>query len=272
MSEEDDIIAGMREEYNRTNIQELNLLEQDNDLVKRVGLILQNSPEKHDIWNTIGFDPMQNQLVRKLISPDMIQERIRAIRCDYFKTVLYVDFFTRFVVPESNIVEEMKRRTRELEEIDSFLDPNLELCIRCCALDYLGNYRPIANRDRRKDNYRRNNPQIPLEYVSLRAIDPIYEAAGKLMLDQFTDEEIKQRLPQVSTINDLAAMAFIDMNLTLYRSVGGSPAQGEIIDLLNMVDEQEYLKAAHYSIDLVARRISGQPIRDYISTMQPTTY
>ena len=78
----------------------------------------------------------------------------------------------------------MLRRTNQLEQIDPFLDPDLELCIRCCSLDYMANYRPVGRRDRRKDTYRRDNSEVTLEYTFLRRTDPLFEASGKLMLDQ----------------------------------------------------------------------------------------
>lgn len=269
---QDEVIAGILEGYQRTNLQELNLSEQD-DLAKRVGMILRQAPYRHQLFNSSGFDPVQLQFLRKMISSSILEKKIRVIRKDYFAAVLYLDFFTRFVVEDSDITETMLRRTRQLEHIDPFLDPNLELCIRCCALEYMADYRPLAHNDRRRNHYNHSNEERSLEYTFLRRIDPIYEAAGQLFLEQFNVDAIKERLGNVFGINDLAAMVFTDMNLSLYKSHVRDRAYKRVErEAVSLIDSGETLKAAHLTIDNVARNVSRQPMSSYIATMQPTRY
>lgn len=268
----DEIIAGMLDSYKKSNIQVLNLAEQDN-LANRLGLLLKYSPDRNQLESSVNFDPVHTYFLRKVVSPLIFEKRVRAIKKDYFKTVLYLDFFTRFIVNNSDILDEMRRRTKQLEQIDPFLDPDLGLCIRCCSLDYMANFRPIARRDRRKTQYAQSNNEVEIEYSGLRRIDPIFEAAGRLMLEQFSTEEIKQRLHKVTKINDASTMVFIDLNLEAYKSEADEQSYRELRDeVLQLLDSNDYLKAAVKSIESTAKRVSRQPISDYIATMQPTRY
>jgi hypothetical protein len=271
MANDDEIIAGMLEGYKRSNLRELSLSEKE-DIGKRIGMILKDSPNRHSFWSSTRYDPIQIEFLRKMVSEDILEKKVRLIKKDYFKTVIYLDFFTRFVVGDNDILDEMNRRTTELERIDSFLDPNLELCIRCCSLEYMADYGPLANNDRRRNQYM-DCTQVFTEYPSLRSIDPMYETVGRLILEQFNIDKVKERLSKVSDVNDLAAMLFIDINLSLYKNEVNESYYGRIEnEIVDLIDSEDYLNAAHYSMDVVAKRVSRQPLSAYIATMQPTTY
>ena len=280
---DDEIIAGMRESYHRSNLQELGLAEHD-DLVNRAGIILNSAPDRNSLWNNIGFDPVHLVYLRKLVSQDTFDKKIRIIKKDYFSSMLYLEFFTKYVVNDTNVLDNMQKRIKQLEDINPFLDPDLGLVVRCCSLSYMAGYGPIARNDRRKNLYRESNSEAFIEYTLLRRIDPVFNAAGKLLLEQFSDDGLVQKLSGVSAINDLAAMAFIDINLALYKSftslADGHEQDGRELNssqeintkLIELIDAHEYLKAAHYSMDFTAKKLSTQPVADYIATMQPTTY
>jgi len=271
-NQEDELISLMLQGYNQTNLQDMGLSSQE-DISTRIGIIVDNSPDKHNIYNAINFDPVQTKFLQKMVSKNIIEKRIRTIKQDYFKTVSYLSFFTDFIIDNNDILDEMTKRTSQLERIDPFLDPNLELCIRCCSLNYMADYKPIARNDRRKNNYRSNNPEIIIEYSNLRKINPIHQATGNVILQQLNNEEIKQRLKKVSKPNDLSSMLFIDANLDLYKDqVKDSYYKRAENQILKLVDSKQYLKAAHVSMEKVAKNLSKNPISHYMNSMQPTTY
>jgi len=272
MSLEDDIIAGMREGYNKTNLRDLNL-EQYDDAVRRTGIIMQGAPNKHEFWNITGFDPVQLMFLRKMVSLPILEKKLRTIKEDYLKAVVYGEFYTKFIIDGEEILDKMTQRVRQLERIDPFLDPDLGLFVRSCALDYMANYRPIARRDRRKEQYNRRNTEVFAEYTPFRRIDPLFEAAGSLLYEQFQSDKIKERLSYVTKINDLAALTFIDINLSIYKEqVREGSYQRFETEILGMIEQEDYLKAAHKTMDKVAKSVTRAPLAEYISSMEPTTY
>lgn len=269
---DDEIISKMMNNYKRSNLLDLDLNSKE-DITTKIGMILQNSPDKYDIKSSISFDPVQNYFIRKIVSKPIIEKGIRTIKKDYFKTALYLDFFTKFIVNNTLILDEILRKKKELEEINPMLDPDLELCIRCCSLQYISDYRPFSQNDIRKTIYEEGNPSINVDYTSIRKIDPIFEALAKLLLDQFTNDNIKQKLAKTSRINDVGSLLFTDLNLKSYQKQVNRRlyrnAEKEIMDIINSKD---YFGAAHFSIEKTARKVLENPISYYMATMKPTEY
>jgi len=272
MSNEKDVIASMMKGYEKTNLVDMNLAENE-DIIKRVSLILQRSPDKHTRNSSIGFDPVQNQLLKKMVDPIILDKKVKAIKTEYFKCILYIDFYTNYIVQGSEILDSIRNKSKELEKVHDFLDPNLELFIRCCSLDYLSRFNPVSSRDRRRTFYTSNNPQFDVSYSSFRRTDPFYEAASKLFLNQFSDGSLASRIETVDNRNDLSSLLFIDMNMDLYKNQsserGYKRAESQINPLL---DKEEYFKAAHLSMEIVSRKVSRQPLSAFIKTMKPTRY
>jgi hypothetical protein len=273
MSAEDEIISGMLEEYKRTNIRPLNLANEENG-VKKIAVMLKSSPEKHQRYNVIGFDPVQTQFLRKLVAEPILEKRIRTIRKDYFKTVMYLDFFLEFIINDPNMLDKIKAKTNEIEKIHPFLDPDLELCARYCCIEFIENYKPLAANDSRRNQFNRNFA-ADLKYHSLKSIDPIYEAAGKIFIEQIANNNMIEKIEKASRINDLLAINFCDTNISLYQKQ--NQANGKKKDdfeeqVIKMIDSKDFLKAGHYSMEAVAKKLSRQTLSDYISTMEPTKY
>ena len=277
MTQESELIQGFMQSYIRTNIQDVEFEESIKDIAKHLGFLMSKTRDLHSIWNTIGFDPVQAQFARNILSEKFLNSGIKIIKKDYFKAGMYLDFFSNFIVDNDAMYSKMLRRTRELEQINSFLDPNLELTIRCCSLDYLTNYRLLANNDRRRNHYRESETSVNGDYSFLRRFDPILESAGELLLDQFSMASIKGQIKKTTSLNQVLALAFIDMNLNFYKETSEESEylgwESEIFSILNdETDPARYLKTAHESVSFVAAKVSSQPLSSYIATMTPTRY
>ena len=271
-AEDDDLISSLRQGHQRSNIVSLNLPSFDTDLEKKLATLFSSAQNNHNYNYSTGFDPAQTLFMRKLFSPSLIAHAIKAIKADYFKVSLYLDFFSQFIVRGEDIFTQIKQKTDYLERIDPFLDMNLELTIRCCGLEYLSEYRPLAGRDRRRMDYG-DSSGGSLEYAFLRRLDPVHEAAASILVEQFSVPEMKARLLKAASVNDVLALALIDMNLTFYRSQSDEQRYTILLqDITAMLDGGEYLKAAHLSMDHVAQSVSRQPLSQYIATMEPTRY
>jgi len=269
---EDDIIAGIMGDFNKSNMQDHNLAEVV-DIGKTIAMILSDSPERHQVASSIGFDPVQMYFARKFLGRDIIERRIHTKREDYFKATVYLDMFSTCIVEGTEIFDEMEKRTRQLEEIDPYLDLDLELCVRCCSLTFMAEYKQLANNDRRRNNYNSGNGQVFTDYAAFRKTDPIQTAAARLFVEQVQADEIKSRLGLAQGISDLSASLFIDINLSYYEKIAHpenyEQAKQEVFDL---VDNGEHLKAAHLSMEYTAKKMSREPLSRYVSTIEPTRY
>ncbi|MCB9359273.1 hypothetical protein H6503_05040 [Candidatus Woesearchaeota archaeon] len=270
MGIEDDIMSEMTQ--GRSNLQDLGLNEWE-DPVKRIAMIIENATSKHNVENAISYDPVQTAYLQKFAKQEILEKRLRTIKKDYFKAVVYADFFTSFIQNDNQILDTMRSRVQDLESIDEFLDPDLGLLVRVASLDYMAKYTPLISRDRRKSAFTRANEEEQVSYSYMRRVNPIYEAAASLFYNQFSKEKIKEHLMYASGNMQLEALLFIDINLSLYGEQVNEKAYDRAERDINAVLESgDYLQAAHDSMEKIAKNVTREPLSRYIATMEPTKY
>jgi len=272
MSLEDDIISQMREGYNKSNIVKQDLLQKDNDPVSHVANLFLLSRPKNREGSTMQFDPVQIEILRKTVSPQIIEKKVRVIKEEFFRTAIYLDFFCSYVVGDTAILDDWHKKRKELEKIDPFLDPNLELAVRSSSFEYMKNYSEVARNDGRKNNYRNSREEINGRYNFLKFRDPFTAAAAGYYVSEFKNEEVKKRIPAVKSITDANALLFVDINLDFCKREYDQKYQKIEQEALSMIDAADYFGAAHHSMKSAALKASRKPMAEYIATMKPTEY
>jgi len=250
-------------------LQDLHLADQ-RDEQKSLSILLASASTKNTLRDPITYDPVQINLLKKLIPEDTLSHRVKILTGDYLDGIDYLDFFIHYIVQDSSVMDDIKRKTEELERMDPFLDTNLEFCVRLCSLHYMSEYRSLSSRDRRRSGYGESDPVSSVVCAKYVSTDPLYDAAAEIYLALFTQEISKKYLPEIQSLNDAKALHFIDINARyLIRDHQWEDVESEIESLL---DQQQFLKAAHFSMEKVAEHFSMQRISSFVQTIERTRY
>ncbi|MBT7902350.1 hypothetical protein HN587_00695 [Candidatus Woesearchaeota archaeon] len=263
-----DLIQGIKESYHRTNVCDVDLTTHlSSDLTKRVGWLLQQFPDISNRTYRINFDPLQTLFLHKLVSEEILRERIVVTREDYFKGIGFIDFLTSILLNNKDVCQTYQEFERRLEQRDQFLDPDLEILVKYGSIkfDSLLEERLILKGtvDYRYDKRRFNqkNTQVEDSYGILTFVSPTYHELGKLVYGLFEHRETKKELERVTGNYDLKALLFID-------SIVGFLEYDEKISVFELLHEQKYFEASVAAIEVLGQKTNAREVNNYIANLQ----
>jgi hypothetical protein len=195
----------------------------------RAGALLGALPPLFEAEKPVTFDPVQTALLQGLCRESTLAAKISIRSEDFFRAILFLDYFAEVVAARSTPLEDLEHFTDELEKIDEYLDPDLELVVRYAGLFVvraLGGERFLGPRSlgevRRRHDKRADRPSD-----AASAPDLFDLAVGRMLVDLVRTEVL---VPLVAGPgagrNDLRAVLYLDAILSVLGEGGlaGAPA------------------------------------------------
>ncbi len=260
------IIDGIKNSYNRTNMQDVDLeaLMHERPEIK-VGYLLQNLEPESSKDYAINFDPVESLFLNKLISQEVLDRRIIIDAGDFWRGLVFLDYMTTIVLNDYRLLDEMYDVAKELEQRDQDLDPDLKIIVQYAAMHYVSHAGMDMVRGRQgrasRERYRRKNKSYEPEYVILRKISPVYEALGAKVLDLPQEQRIKDRLPEMLYLYDIKAAIFTDC---IFEHLQDDGIKQQVMEKFQSGD---YYKASLLAITGLGKEVSSSTISDYIDRL-----
>ena len=85
------------------------------DLATRVGTLVKNLPELHDVEYKVVYNLHENTFFQKLISEKVLKDvRVRPV--DYFKALVFLTYFTGVIEEDYTVCENLVKISKALRE------------------------------------------------------------------------------------------------------------------------------------------------------------
>lgn len=258
----EELINDIKKSYEVTNLQECNLNLLEPSIEQKLGYLLQNIPNNNSREYTINFDPVETIFLQKLIREETLNKKVVVTKEQFFKSIVFLDFLTDYILHQYDILNDFKEITERLEQIDTYLDPDLDVIVNYSALYFAINssrmIRFNGTQSEREDiqRYERRNHSCAEDYIILRKLNPLYGALGCFITDLIDKEEIKQELPYASGINDVKSLIFVDCVL------GYLPEESKNF-VVQKITDKHYFSAAKLALDELGKNISPRYLADY---------
>ena len=192
----------------------------------RIGAFLRDVPPLFTAEKPVSFDPVQMTFLQKLVRESALKSAIAVKKDDFFRAILYLDWFAEIVAARPAILGDVAVVVEELERMEEYLDPDLTLVVR-----YSGVYatkdlrgaelvRPASLEQIGKRHERANTRASS---AGERDVDLFYLAAGRFVAEMCDRPELAPSLARIEGRADLRAVVAIDCIL-------GSLAPAEIGD------------------------------------------
>lgn len=211
----------------------------DSPSVWQVGAFLREVPPLFRTEKPVSFDPVQTAFLQRLVRESALGPGVAIAKEDYFKGIVYLDYFAEVVAGRGTLLEDMRILAEELEKLHEYLDPTLEMVVHYSGLYVTRELKgeklfapsslaQIAARHQR-GNQRAAGQAVTDGTMSAcgdspEAPDRFYLALGRLVCDLFTESRIVARLGRVLGRNDLRAAIAADCILPwLPASETGEP-------------------------------------------------
>ncbi len=183
----------------------------------------------------ISFDPVQMSFLQTLVRQDVLQANLTIAREDFFKGIVYLDYFTEVVAGRSTLLADVGVIVEELEKMHEYLDVNLKLLVRYSGLfiikDLKGerffrasSRKQMARRHERADrvvSWPKGNPGAGLDLFNL--------ALGRMTREMICRDEVAAALGSFQGSGDLRAGVLADSILGVLPDDEVSPAAIEAL-------------------------------------------
>ena len=258
MSQVDAILKGIRTSYQKTNMQDVRLDEVLQATPEtKIGYLLQNMEPESTKEYSINFDPIQVLYLEKLVSQNVVEKRLIMESRDFFKGIVFVDYYTNIIANNCEVIDELYQLAQELERRDANLDPDLNMVIHHIGMHEftrtVKNKGPIRGARQR---YQRKNKHVAPHYVMLKKISPVYEALGAMVLEQIQNETIKGKLPDMEYLYDIKAAIFID---TVCNFLDDPDKE----ELIAKIAEGDYYDASLLAMVLTCKKAAEASLQEY---------
>ncbi|MBT3223167.1 MAG: hypothetical protein HN348_29180 [Proteobacteria bacterium] len=182
-------------------------------LAERIGCFIGEIEPLFTDEKPISFDPVQMTVLQKLVRPRALGAQLSIRKEEFFKGVLYLDYFAEVIAGRPTVLEDVGVIVEELESLDEYLDPDLELLVRYSGLfitkDLNGDrfFRQASLRQVKKRHERTDQKWV---FKDGDAPDLFYLAAGRLVDDMVSTEAGREALNAFESRNDLRAGLLCD--------------------------------------------------------------
>ena len=158
----------------------------------------------------INFDPVQEILLKKMITNEFLDKRIIIEEQDFFKGTIALDYYCSAIAGNYEILDEMYKFAKALEKKDRKLDPKIEDVKNFMMEDLL--QKNILLSDGYESGFRRKyarlNEDVDLENAHLRKPSPIYLGVAKIIVGCV--DNLQDYLGKISSRIDIKALVFTD--------------------------------------------------------------
>lgn len=216
----------------------------------------------------ISFDPVQMSFLQAMVRQDVLQAGVTIAREDFFKGIVYLDYFTEVVAGRSTLLEDVGVIVEELEKMHEYLDVNLKLLVRYSGLfiikDLKGmrffrasSRKQMARRHQRTDrevNWPGGDPGAGLDLFHL--------ALGRMTREMIRHDEVAAYLGSFQGSNDLRAAVLADSLLGVLPAEEVSPAALEALGAGDIIEANLELLSA------LVTSCEGWSLRTYVDRIK----
>ena len=188
-----------------------------------VGTLVKNLNPLHDLEYKTVFNLHENTFFQKLVSREVL-ERVRVKPIDYFKALMFLDYFTRIVEKDFAVCDNLERLSKAIrdEERKEGIDKgekgasylNLETVVFEAGI--WAKEKGISKKSFGKkeiEEIRKRYQQEKQIGFDAREPEPFYDGIGEMVCQQVGDK-MKPYLIGTRSRADLGAIVFIDSILT----------------------------------------------------------
>ena len=223
----------------------------EQDLRVRVGTLVKNLPELHDLEYKVGFNLHENTYFQKLISKEVMEKGVRVTPRSYFKAIMFLTYFTSVIEGDYKVCDDLVTLSKTLraEEREAGKDgvaSYLGLDVVVAEAGLCAKEKKIGSDkvDVLVAKSRYDNQATPIDFDSgaLRPIEPYYEGIGQMVCD-LVSEERRELLMHVNSRAELEALVFTDCVLGLLKDATYRAKAEELLK------KRDYLTASLIAIE-----------------------
>lgn len=265
----ENLIGDIKKSYKKSNLKDI-----DAEVFatvapeERIGYLLKNIPSSSRKEFSMNFDPVETIFMQKLVSERTMEKRIVLRMEDYFKGIVFIDYFSKIITSENGFTDELFNLSQELENINPLLDPDMGMLTRYAGIYYVSNVKkkyflkPQKIHENSRRRYRQTNHTIEEHFTNIRKLDPFYDSLGKKVYGLLENQDIKEQAKYFSGLNDLKALIFVDSILPFLEK---EKYKKEIIAKVKAGD---YYQASIKAISYISNEVANKPLDEYFNELQ----
>jgi len=240
----------------------------------RVGYFFKEVQPLYTDEKPISFDPVQMSFLQGLVRQDVLQAGVTIAQQDFFKGIVYLDYFTQVISGRSTLLQDVNVIVQELEKMHEYLDVNLELLVRYSGLFIINDLKGqrffrASSRKQMARRHERTNRAVNWPKGDPGAgLDLFHLALGRMISEMICGDEVADCLSSFRGSNDLRATVVADSLLGVLGPEEVSPAaiealaasdvQGANLELLSaLVKSCEGWSLRKY-VDQIKDRLEGE--------------
>lgn len=262
-----DLIGDIKKSYHKSNLSDISIDSLSNaETPKRIGYMLTNSINLSNKDYSINFDPIESHFLKKFVSEETMQKRIVLRAEDYFKGIIFIDYFTSVITKNSGFIDELYEIAKEFERINPLLDPDMDILTKYVGVSYISlmGKEYIMSRsspDNSEKRFQKNNNPFDDSYIGVKRLDPFYETLGQKVYSMLNSPEVIKSSSGFKGLNDLRAIIFVDC---LMPYIENQDSKKAISDLL---DSGKYYNASVSAINIFSKEASLKSMEEYMKTV-----
>jgi hypothetical protein len=196
---------------------------------ERVSYFLRACEPLFNTEKAISFDPVQMAVLQRLVRESSLQAGVTVRKEDFFRAIVWVDYFTEVIAGRPTLFEDLAIITDELEKMHAYLDVTFELVVRYAGL--------FVQKEHKGERYFSANTKKQIERRHARAKgdvdwgpfcsvkpDLFYDAAARMVCDLVTTPEARALLLRFENRSDLRAVILVDGLLAVVPAAERPPS------------------------------------------------
>jgi len=239
---------------------------------KHIGLLVKNLAPMHDLEYKVTFNLHENTFFQKLI-PKEILEKIRVKPADYFKSLMFLDYFSRIIENDYSVCDNLENMSKALREEEKERGEDngenglsyLNMCTVVLEAGLWANEKQLdsgkkMSRGKELDEMKKRYAQekrIDFNSPNARKTEPFYEGIGEMVCDQIGGK-MKPFLENISSRAELGALVFADSVLACLNDKNYSAK------IFGKLSNKDYFSASLDAFELLARESSISKIKSTI--------
>ena len=262
-----DLIGDIKKSYNKSNLSDITTDSlSKTEATKRIGYLLKNSANLSNRDFSINFDPIECQILKKFVSEETMNKRIVLRAEDYFKGIIFIDYFTSVITKNSSFIDELYEIAKEYERINPLLDPDMDILTKYVGISYLSlmgkeYLMSRSSSDSSEKRFLKNNDSFDDSYIGVKRLDPFYETLGQKIYSMLNSPEVIRNSSGFKGLNDLRALIFVDCLMPYIEHQG---SKKEISELL---DSGKYYNASIKAMNFFSREASLKSMEEYMKAV-----
>ncbi|MBI3267537.1 MAG: hypothetical protein HYZ53_00835 [Planctomycetes bacterium] len=238
-------------------------------LPARIGAFLRDVPPLFTTEKPVSFDPVQTTFLQKLVRESALKANVTIRKEDFFKGIVYLDYFAEVVAGRAAIFEDVAVLVEELEKLHDYLDVDLELVVRYSGLYLIKDLKgeqhfragSLSQLVRRHERTNERPAAGAPGAAGDGETDLFHRAVGSFLCDLVVRPETQACLASFQGRNDLRAALLADAVLAAL-----SPAEADP-EAVAALAAGDVVKACTGLLAALVRASAGWSLKTYVERL-----